>query len=315
MSVVDLELLQVAHNGRVHAIDPDVASAAPLPWDEVELKATADVAGSQAAGVIRTNRYAETDDAALWGPLVRHVVHLRASGEHAQEHVLADLLGQITADRSWTGDAGVMLTWPSRDITCASTLVRHGMAPLTVLGMRILGSRSGGHPSHRIRSAEIDDLDAVAGYAVRLHEMEMRLGVLPDRRDIVSRIRRELAAALDDPMSRILIAVEGDSVMGFVQAQLPRGAWVEGQVRPQPAGYMSRLFVDPSYRGSGVGTSLVRAIENELRECGAHIALLHYSIHNPDGAPMWVKCGYRSVLTTWSRRTSPTAYRRTTVSD
>lgn len=305
MKVVDLAQLCASHNERVRAIDPDVAAATLLPWSEVDIRATAAVAGVHAAGVVRTHRFAETDDAALWGPLVRHVVHLQAFGEFAQEQVLATLLREVTSESSWTGDAGITLTWPSRDASCVAALVQLGMAPLTVLGMRVLRDQPGDRPSHQIRRAEADHLDAIADYALQLHRVEMRLGVLPDRQNLPSRIRDELAAALDDPVNRILVAVEGSSVVGFVQAQLPRGAWIEGRVTPRPAGYMSRLFVDPACRGCGVGTSLAVSIENELRENGAHVALLHYSAHNPDGAPMWIRRGYRSVLTTWSLRPPP----------
>lgn len=289
-----MSALLALHNDRLRAIDPEVAPAGPLPEPVVE--------AAHVAGAIRTHRYAESDDAALWGSLSRHVLHLRWSGEHSLELVLADLLDRITTAPSWTGDTGVELVWPSHDLTSTGAFVRHGLAPLTILGMRTLRKSS---PPRSILPAGTDHLDAITDMAVRLHRMEVSLGVLPDRPGLAERLRSELAMALRDPVHRVLVATEGRSVTGFVHAQVPHGAWIEARVTPGPAGYVSRLFVDPAKRGRGIATALATAVENAMSAHGARVALLHYSVHNPGGAALWIRRGYRAVLTTWSLRPSP----------
>ncbi|WP_154697497.1 GNAT family N-acetyltransferase [Lentzea guizhouensis] len=283
--------LLASHNARLHAIDPNAGPAGPLAEPVVE--------AAHVAGGIRTHRYAESDDAALWGPLVRHVLHLRWSGERSPDPALSALLRRITSASSWRGDAGAALVWPSHDLVCAGSFARHGMTPLTVLGMRVLRKNA---PSRLVRPAGTGHLDAITDMAVRLHNLEASLGVLPTRPNLSVRLLSELTAALQDPVHRVFVATEGDSVIGFVHAQVPHGAWIESQVTPAPAGYVSRMFVDPAKRGNGVATALAASVENELMEYGARVALLHYSLHNPGGAALWVKRGYRSVLTTWSLR-------------
>lgn len=289
-----MSALVASHNDRLRAIDPDVAPANPLT--DAVIKA------AHMAGTIRTHQYAESDASALWGSLVRHVLHLRWSGEHALVPVVADLLDRITTAPSWTGDTSASLTWPSRDLTCAGAFLRQGMAPLTVLGMRGLRRHP---PSRSIQPAGPGHLDAITDMAVRLHRMEVLLGALPDRPCLTERLHSELGVALRDPVHRIHVAAEHGLVVGFIHAQVPHGAWIEAQVTPGPAGYISRLFVDPAKRGRGIATALATAMENELSEHGARVALLHYSLTNPDGAAFWIKRGYRSVLTTWSIRPSP----------
>ncbi|WP_369222987.1 GNAT family N-acetyltransferase [Streptomyces sp. R39] len=90
--------------------------------------------------------------------------------------------------------------------------------------------------------------------------------------------------------------------VGFLQGQVPHGAWIEKQVTLAPAAYLSRLFIEPTARRKSVGRGLVTVAHDVVRAHGAKVTMLHHSLHNPFAAPFWAELGYRPVLTTWSKR-------------
>lgn len=288
------------HNRRMSDIDPRVAPAPPLDDNAV---VSSSGPGALAAGSFRNQCYDESAFEALWGALCRHVVRIHVSGQNpapAFGDVLAGLLDRIQAAPGHTEDRAVVVTWPSMDTVCAAPLVRHGFAPLTVLAVNELRAHVDPRTSATVRRAERGDLDELTNQACRLHQFEMGLGALPDRSDLRARLRAELADTFDSEVDLILVAVVNGALVGFVHGQLPHGAWIERQIVPGPAGYLSRLFVEPAARRSSVGRGLVAAAHEVLRESGAEVALLHHSLHNPLATPMWGRLGYQPVLTTWT---------------
>ncbi|MFD3974300.1 GNAT family N-acetyltransferase [Streptomyces cyaneofuscatus] len=311
-------LLTERHNRRWARIDSRVAPLPP-PADDREL-VIARGKDAMAAGRIAEYRFGENTYEALWGPLLRHVLQVRVTGQDpaaALDEVLTGLLGRLGApatpgDGPGTqpgSDQAAVLTWPSLDTACAAPLVRHGFAPLTSLVHRPLEGRPAAVSDASVRVALPGDLEWLNGQAEALHLFERSLGVLPRRPALRALLAEELASALTGEHSFVLVSVADGVPVGFLQGQFPHGAWIERQVTTGPTGYLSRLFVVPEARGRSVGRALIAAAHEALRARGARSVLLHHSLHNPLAAPLWARVGYRPVLTTWTRRPGAAAER------
>jgi GNAT superfamily N-acetyltransferase len=308
------------HNLRMNRIDPRVAPASWAAGDRISVSSTGN--GSSAAGRIQEYRYDENEYDALWGALRRHILQVRIAGTDpgpAFGDVVAGLLARLDAGPGQGVDQSVAITWPSLDTACAAPLVHHGFAPLTSLVVKQLprtsepptGTTSTTAPT--VRPARPGDLNRLADQAEQLHRFEISLGALPERPALRARLRAELSEALADEDSFVLTALIDEAPVGFLHGQLAHGAWIERQITMEPAGYLSRLYVEPSARRQSVGRSLIAAAYTVLRAHGARAVLLHHTLHNPLAAPMWAELGYRPVLTTWTRRCPSTGERPTAV--
>ncbi|MGW5335440.1 GNAT family N-acetyltransferase [Streptomyces bauhiniae] len=284
-------------------IDPRVAPAAPLSGDQVLAVSSGNGAG--AVGMIQEHRFDEDTYDALWGALRRHVLQVRVFGPDsaaAFDEVLTGLLDRLGAETAGPdADQAVLLTWPSLDTACAAPLVRHGFAPLTSLVFKRLGQRTEPSSAVTVRPAQADDLGWLVERAELLHLFENELGVLPRRAALRTLLAEELAKALADESSFVLIALTDGRPTGFVQGQFPHGAWIEQQVAVEQTGYLSRMFVDPEARRKSVGRALIVAAHEVLRARSVRAVLLHHSLHSPFATPLWARWGYRPVLTTWTK--------------
>ncbi len=52
------------------------------------------------------------------------------------------------------------------------------------------------------------------------------------------------------------------------------------------------LFIAPTFRGHGLGTALMRAVERYARESGSQAVLLHVRNDNPRARALYERCGY-----------------------
>ncbi len=80
-----------------------------------------------------------------------------------------------------------------------------------------------------------------------------------------------------------LVACEpGDRVVGFIIG------YTSGR-----GGAVYTLDVHPSHRKKGVGSKLVRAMEEELQSQGARAIRLEAALENPEAMELYRKAGYR----------------------
>jgi ribosomal protein S18 acetylase RimI-like enzyme len=125
-----------------------------------------------------------------------------------------------------------------------------------------------------IEPATADDLEAVTELWVRLAR---------DQRDHDSFVRadanretmRETLTAYVHT-NGLLVARAEDDVVGFVSYSLERGALELDATR----GMLSNIYVEPAYRGRGVGTALLEAAETALRARGATVVILEVMVDN-----------------------------------
>jgi len=144
-----------------------------------------------------------------------------------------------------------------------------------------------------IRPATLHDLDAiVALWMAMMHEHEAfdRRVRLADHADEAYRqyARHHLSSG-----GAAFVAEHPGAVIGFCLAYSARNL---PMFSPQSYGYLSDLTVSRPWRGRGIGSGLVEAVKQRLREHGiAHIQLQVYD-GNTRGQTFWRKMGFGDFI-------------------
>ncbi len=230
-------------------------------------------------------------------------------------------------------DTAAIVTWPSRDIEGATILLRHGLAPLTVIAARaaggrtpngapaagpgtaspaagspatgstVLGSPTAAGPPVRLRRAGPADIAAVVSLGMEIVRFDAHFGAVVERTETAGTLRREAARMLSEPQPWTWLAERDGAPVGIAQAERPkRAAWIAPMVRQAPVAYLGQMFVAADERGRGVGSALVRQLHREIDAAGVSVTVLHYEQLNPLSGPFWSRQGYRPLWTTWEAR-------------
>lgn len=93
-----------------------------------------------------------------------------------------------------------------------------------------------------------------------------------------------ISSELSNPLSYWLVAVEEDTVVGYVGSQTVLGE-----------SDMMNLAVHPDYQRQGIGESLVLALMEGLREKGSHCLTLEVRASNLPAQKLYEKLGFRTV--------------------
>jgi GNAT superfamily N-acetyltransferase len=113
-------------------------------------------------------------------------------------------------------------------------------------------------PMVEIRDAGPDD-------AARLAELLGQLGYPTEADAVVRRLERLAASGID----RVLVAVDGGSIVGLVSVHVSRSLEYDGD-----AAKVSAVVVDERRRATGVGRALIAAAEAEARDRGCEVLWL-----------------------------------------
>ncbi|KAB1198842.1 MULTISPECIES: N-acetyltransferase [Haloferax] len=82
---------------------------------------------------------------------------------------------------------------------------------------------------------------------------------------------------------------ESDDIVGFVMFEVESGTYEQDVTR----GTVSNLFVVPERRGEGVGSRLLSAAEERLRDAGAEVVGLDVMAANESARRFYRRHGYR----------------------
>jgi GNAT superfamily N-acetyltransferase len=226
---------------------------------------------------------------------------------------LDDLLGQwrdhLAGLPGTAGDdTAATITWPARDVSGVSTLLRHGLQPIAVIAVRAARPEPAGPGPARdenlvIRAAGPADLDAVTGFEMGVIRYDALFGMAIPRPGTEALVRAETQAALAARPARAWLAERDGEPVGLVTVQPPeRARWITGMTRAGVTAYLPTIFVRPGERGGGIGTALVRHLHAVLDTRGVQTTLLHYAQANPLSGPFWSRMGYRPLWTGWEVR-------------
>lgn len=231
----------------------------------------------------------------------------------ALDQLLTQWRDQIAGLDDVGEDSSAVVAWPSRDTGVQATLVRHGFAPLTGLGVRPTRALTSLVPADttgdvRVRLATADDLEVV--FQLRLQEVRWagQFGMTRFRPHTEQRLREEVTADLTDTDIWTWVAERDDEIVGAVAISPPpvRSSWVSWMVNVESAAYVSCLSVVPGQRGSGVGSLLAAAAHQRLDDTGVAALLGFYSMANPLSVPFWLRLGFRPLWTMWETRPATT---------
>ena len=247
-----------------------------------------------------------------WGTADRFslIARLREADTSA---ALDDLVGQwrdhlAVLPGTGAGDTAAMITWPARDVSGVTTLLRHGLQPITVIAVRparstAAGPRPAGDESLVIREAAPADLDVVTEFEMGVIRYDALFGAAIVRPATEELVRAETQAALAVRPARAWLAERDGEPVGLVHVQPPeKSRLIAGMTRAGVTVYLQTIFVRPGDRGGGVGEALVRHVHAVLDARGVDTTLLHFARLNPLSAPFWSRMGYRPLWTGWEVR-------------
>ena len=93
-----------------------------------------------------------------------------------------------------------------------------------------------------------------------------------------------VASELENPLSRWLVAVEGEQVLGYVGSQTVLDE-----------SDMMNLAVDPAFRRRGIARALVLALIEELGKMGSRQLTLEVRASNESAQALYAQLGFESV--------------------
>ena len=93
-----------------------------------------------------------------------------------------------------------------------------------------------------------------------------------------------ISSELYNRLSFWLVAVENDSVIGYVGSQT-----VLGETD------MMNIAVHPDHRKRGIATELITALVGELKEQGSHSLMLEVRVSNTPAKTLYEKLGFQTV--------------------
>lgn len=106
--------------------------------------------------------------------------------------------------------------------------------------------------------------------------------------DAEVRWRNDFDEWLDRDSRRLLVAVVDDQVRGFITAE----RWAPPPIfRLSLEVYVDELYVEPKFRRSGIGSSLISAIKQWAEELGAERIRAGVLASNEDGGAFWAAAG------------------------
>jgi GNAT superfamily N-acetyltransferase len=303
---------------RWQGLDPWLPPRAELPESCAAPFVAAGTNGRPAGLAVCRHEYVPADTLnQTWGAASRFslVVRIRDSDTAA---ALDDLLGQwrdhlAGLPGAGADDTAAMISWPSRDVTGVSALLRHGLQPLTVIAVRSAGpaeatpaeaaearARPGGLV---IREAGPEDLAVVTEFELGVIRYDALFGAAIVRPATESLVRAETQVALAARPAWAWLAERDGRPVGLVHVQPPgQSGWIAGMARGGVTAYLQTMFVRPGERGTGVGAALVRHAHAVLDARGGPTTLLHYAQLNPLSGPFWNRMGYRPLWTGWEVR-------------
>jgi aminoglycoside 6'-N-acetyltransferase I len=100
----------------------------------------------------------------------------------------------------------------------------------------------------------------------------------------------EAPTILAHPDRLVLVARDGDRVVGFAEASIRRD-YVNG-CETSPVGFVEGIYVMPEHRGGGVARSLISEVENWAREQGLRELASDALLNNEDSHAMHQALGF-----------------------
>jgi ribosomal protein S18 acetylase RimI-like enzyme len=147
-----------------------------------------------------------------------------------------------------------------------------------------------------VRDALAEDLPEASRLAAEL--IRVHHGFDPDRFAILAENLERgyewyFRRRLEEGGAVILLALSGEAIAGYAYAELEGQSWTD---LIGPHGKVHDLFVDPAFRGRGVGEALMREALRRLIDRGAPRILLDTAWSNGAARRLFERIGYRPTM-------------------
>lgn len=106
--------------------------------------------------------------------------------------------------------------------------------------------------------------------------------------------------------SALFVAEEGDDWIGLVGGMIEEAEDARTSDDGGPVAVVFSMWVDPAYRGHGIGQRLVERVIAWARERGLGTALLWVTESNLSAIALYTRCGFRSTGETQPLPSNPT---------
>jgi GNAT superfamily N-acetyltransferase len=201
-------------------------------------------------------------------------------------------------------DTSAVVTWPSRDVTGITALIKHALQPISVIAVRRAGlptPKHGETPDLAIRHAEPADQDTVTELELGVIHYDAHFGAAFPRPATPKLVREATRKNLEQRPDWTWLAERRGRPVGLAVVEPPAEAeWIAGLARPGRTAYLASMFLSPEERGAGTGARLITSVHDALDARGIDLTLLHYAQLNPLSGPFWHRMGYRPLWSTWA---------------
>lgn len=145
---------------------------------------------------------------------------------------------------------------------------------------------------------DVVHLRRLASHEIELHR-DVRLRALSEASDFLGEAFGDAAAqpahywedftrSVTDPWGDVMfLAIEGERVVGSTYGLVKRGLNETGQVRG--------MWVEPAWRGRGVGRALLQEVFTWARERGLSSLALWAPAHNATAMALYLQAGFRNT--------------------
>jgi len=144
----------------------------------------------------------------------------------------------------------------------------------------------------RIRRAKQDDLGAVTDLIVRTkrlnNEFDPLFAVVADAR---ARAEKHVLASMGAADKLLLVAVDGQKVVGVLRAELRERLFYE----PHEEGFITDFYILPEHRRKALGNEMIQRASAELKQMGAQIIVADVPARNEIANRFYSKRGFRSL--------------------
>jgi len=152
-----------------------------------------------------------------------------------------------------------------------------------------------------IRRAEQSDLTTVGKLGVSLVQAHFAFDpqrfIEPGPRAVTG-YAAFLRAQLREETAVIFVAEHDGAIAGYVYAELEPHNWKELRAA---CGFIHDVVVDPAHQGSGIGTALIEAASDWLRDQGAPRIILWTAEQNTDAQRLFSRLGFRRTMIEMTR--------------
>ena len=91
----------------------------------------------------------------------------------------------------------------------------------------------------------------------------------------------------DASLGRLIVTVEGDAIVGFAAIMFGFSFEFRGK-----SALLDELYVAPHARGRGLGSAMIRFVEDLCADAGATVLQLEVSIHNDRANALYQRSGF-----------------------